>query len=266
MSRPPCPDWAALALVCRETGPGLGDRNRDAAAAAAAAARWDAALHHLDGGCQDCRRQALAADPTLVFRRLPRIELDAAAEAAEVAAARQAVAAMRNASDHLAVRARRSLGSLGSPGSPRAAFPSRTAGPLRWSLAAGLTGMALLVGADRAAWRGAAAPPATPASAAAAARLAVTTAASAAGASASSPSSPSSMSAASRSDRARLAGMSDLLAPASQFVAARGGLPVALPAADRSAIEGLDRPGARVYRLDGPHMSVVMIVDDKLDV
>ncbi len=40
----------------------------------------------------------------------------------------------------------------------------------------------------------------------------------------------------------------------------------AQPAASRPSIEGLSRPEARVYQIDSPHMSVVMIVDDKLDV
>ena len=38
------------------------------------------------------------------------------------------------------------------------------------------------------------------------------------------------------------------------------------PAASRPSIEGLSRPEARVYQIDSPHMSVVMIVDGKLDV
>ena len=39
-----------------------------------------------------------------------------------------------------------------------------------------------------------------------------------------------------------------------------------LPAASRPSIEGLSRRSARVYQIDSPHMSVVMIVDAKLDV
>jgi hypothetical protein len=42
--------------------------------------------------------------------------------------------------------------------------------------------------------------------------------------------------------------------------------PMVLPASSRSSIEGLSRPEARVYQIDGPQMSVVMIVDAKLDV
>jgi hypothetical protein len=53
---------------------------------------WREALAHLDG-CPDCRHRALAADPTLVFRALPRPEL----AGGEVAAMRQSVAALRRA-------------------------------------------------------------------------------------------------------------------------------------------------------------------------
>jgi hypothetical protein len=77
-----CPDWRALAAA-RDAGLG-----RDAAAEAA----WDEALVHLDG-CGACRRGALAADPTLLFRALPRVEV----AASEAAAMRQAVASMRRA-------------------------------------------------------------------------------------------------------------------------------------------------------------------------
>jgi hypothetical protein len=76
-----CPDWAALAAT-RELGLG-GD---------AAEAAWTAALAHLDA-CGRCRRPALAADPTLLFRAMPRVEL----AASEVAAMRLAVASMRRA-------------------------------------------------------------------------------------------------------------------------------------------------------------------------
>jgi hypothetical protein len=58
---------------------------------------WTEALAHFDS-CSLCRRQALSADPTLVFRRMPVVELTPAQEMDEVAAVRQAVAAMRTAS------------------------------------------------------------------------------------------------------------------------------------------------------------------------
>jgi hypothetical protein len=48
--------------------------------------------------------------------------------------------------------------------------------------------------------------------------------------------------------------------------AAIAGNPGILPASSRPSIEGLSRPEARVYQIDSPHMSVVMIVDAKLDV
>lgn len=61
---------------------------------------WSEALAHFDG-CQLCRKQAIKADPTLVFRRLPPVSsaaMTAAQEQAEVESVRQAVAAMRAAS------------------------------------------------------------------------------------------------------------------------------------------------------------------------
>jgi hypothetical protein len=40
----------------------------------------------------------------------------------------------------------------------------------------------------------------------------------------------------------------------------------ATSAAEPAAIEGLNRPGARVYHMDGEGLSVFMIVDESLDV
>jgi hypothetical protein len=124
-----CPDW-------RHLDPEAG------------ATRWEDALRHLDAGCQSCRRDALAADPTLVFRRLPVATLTPAAEADEVAAARFAVAAMRTASRNTG---RASL-------EARVPSVSRTVrslrdrhalhGAKRWALAAGLAAMALLFGSE----------------------------------------------------------------------------------------------------------------------
>ena len=59
-----CPDWKRLVRerqalshpFARETGDSLD---------------WREALGHLDSGCPACRKAALAADPLLVFRRLP---------------------------------------------------------------------------------------------------------------------------------------------------------------------------------------------------
>ncbi|MEM7587148.1 MAG: hypothetical protein AAF560_27410 [Acidobacteriota bacterium] len=71
-----CPDWQDLT-----------DR-RDADELDSAT--WRTALEHLDG-CSDCQSEALAADPTLMFRRLPAPEVGDD----EVAAMQQAVAGMR---------------------------------------------------------------------------------------------------------------------------------------------------------------------------
>lgn len=53
---------------------------------------WHEAVAHMDG-CEACRRAALAADPTLVFRRLPAPAVDAA----DADAMRRAVASLRRA-------------------------------------------------------------------------------------------------------------------------------------------------------------------------
>lgn len=82
-----CPDWISLTAHRQE-------RNGSEPAG------WNEALAHFDG-CNLCRRQALAADPTLVFRRLaavPAVTMTAAEERAEVDSVRVAVAAMRAAS------------------------------------------------------------------------------------------------------------------------------------------------------------------------
>jgi hypothetical protein len=234
-----CPDWRNLDAAARET------------------AAWDNALRHLDGGCAACWRDALAVDPTLVFRRLPVPELSPAAEADEVAATRLAVAAMRTAS-----RAER--GTLGDrlPELASSAFPARAGRLLRlqsarspqiarWSLAASLTLMALVFGSSHG-WRN------TGAGMHAAAVHGITVAAAAA-----SPGfAPSSSTISSSSS-------STLVRPLTGQAARRwGSYPAGdtLPAASRSSIDGLSQPDARVYQLDGPHMSVVMIVDEKLDV
>ena len=107
-----CPDWTGVATR-RETEPD----------------GWAAAVEHFDS-CALCRREALAADPLLVFRRLPAVELAPAEERAEVEAVRQVVAAMRTA-ERLEVR--RSF-----------------AGWRRWAAAAVLTLASLSVGRDKA--------------------------------------------------------------------------------------------------------------------
>lgn len=73
-----CPDWRSLVAARdarREDPPG-----------------WQVGLEHLEG-CPDCRRRALAADPTLVFRRLPGM----ATSRSEIESMRGAVAALRRA-------------------------------------------------------------------------------------------------------------------------------------------------------------------------
>ena len=121
MSRPAvfaCPDadgWRALAAHRADP------RGQEPA-------EWAAALAHLDG-CPGCRRAALAADPTLLFRRLPVPRLGDQEIAQEVADMQRAVAALRTAS-RVRVRADRGW--------------TRT----RWAAAAALATVALSLGAS----------------------------------------------------------------------------------------------------------------------
>jgi hypothetical protein len=297
-----CPDWRRLDPAARDA-----DARPTVPAAPGAPAQatepteptetteinpWESALRHLDSGCPRCWQEAVALDPTLIFRRLPVPELSPAQEAEEVEAARLAVTAMRTASrvgrrglpasSDLRRWLRRPhsldwldrLDWLRSPRSPRSSRSHQPSPALRSpafhaprlhaaraqraAMAAGLTAMALVYGSAHE-WHS----PAVPATRAAA--LANSGAASAGGAGA----------AADRQVR-WLAGASPTVAatapsPGAGFAPAPSGWPAgaapdALPAASRSSIGGLSRPRARVYQLDGPHMSVVMIVDDKLDV
>ncbi len=93
-----CPDWPALA-ACRDQD-SEGDH------------RWQRALEHLDG-CPSCREAAYAAEPTLVFRRLPAIETTDD----DTRAMQQAVAAMRRAQPLVEpeARGRRSRRGRGRP-------------------------------------------------------------------------------------------------------------------------------------------------------
>jgi hypothetical protein len=177
-----CPDWNVLAAHRR-------DRH------GAEPEGWGEALAHLDG-CQLCRRQALAADPTLVFRRLaavPAVMTDDQ-ERAEADAVRQAVAAMRAASrlDSLEPRQRGS------------------AGWRRWPMAAALVLVAL-----------------------------------------SAPSNHSSPGR--RVAAAALEGFPSM--PETRQVDL--GSPV---------VEGVNLPGARVYHMSGEGLSVVMVVDESIDI
>ena len=80
-----CPDWHALAAHrLADPGPGSVSGSGSVSSSAAATATpsdetpagWREALAHLDG-CAACRDRALAADPTLLFRRLPEVTADA---------------------------------------------------------------------------------------------------------------------------------------------------------------------------------------------
>jgi hypothetical protein len=84
-------------------------------------------MAHLDA-CPHCRREAVAADPLLVFRRLPAVEMPEGEERAEAESMRQAVAAMRTA---------------------RRLEPRQHAGWRRWAAAAVLAVASLSVSWDK---------------------------------------------------------------------------------------------------------------------
>jgi hypothetical protein len=110
-----CPDWTRL-VALRE-------------GAEAEPAEWTQAMAHLDA-CPRCRREAVAADPLLVFRRLPALDMTEGDERAEAESMRQAVAAMRTAR--------------------RLESRQRFAGWRRWAAAAVLAVASLSVGWDKA--------------------------------------------------------------------------------------------------------------------
>jgi hypothetical protein len=189
-----CPDWRTLA-AWRE------DPQADEPA------EWREALAHLDRGCAQCRRAAVAADPTLVFRRLANLPsaTSPAQEASEADAMRRAVAAMRAAS-RVEVSERRAGGRSWK----------------RWATAAALAVMALSIPGDDGRLR--------------------------------------------REPAA--AGLLNVALPAALPA---GGSEAALAGQaalgdDLPTLEGVNRPGARVYHMDGEGLSVVMIVDETLDV
>lgn len=187
-----CPDWKNLAAWRDDPS-------------AAEPAEWSDALTHFDRGCQTCRRTALAADPTLIFRRLAAVpEPTPAQEASEVDSMRRAVAAMRAASRVEAVERKR-----------------RTLSWKRWAVAAVLAlAMLTLPGETRHPF-----------------------------------------------DRLdRLDTRQDL---AGSVLGEDRNAALAVPASlgdDLPTVEGVNRPGARVYHMDGEDLSVVMIVDESLDV
>jgi len=267
-----CPDWRRLDPAARDAS-GAPHAAADAALPIDAidalhAIHWQQALSHLDSGCPECWREALAVDPTLIFRRLPAPELTPAQEAEEVEAARLAVAAMRTAS-RLEVAAgtgdTRSASRLlrrwqdRQDGLAIRSLPSLHVHKARWALAAGLTAMALVYGSGHGGWRPttAATAPVAPAPAASAGALASGRSPAGFAGSAGSESSGS------PSTQAGQAGQDNRAASAFPGWA---GASAVQPAASRPSIEGLSRPEARVYQIDSPHMSVVMIVDGKLDV
>jgi hypothetical protein len=162
-------------------------------------------------------RAALAADPTLVFRGLPPLELSPAEEAAEIESVRRAVAAMR---------AGRRLERSGRHWH-------------RYAAAAVLTVGSLALGVDHASRPDARLRPETTGTP-------ENTAVAGQGAS-------------------RVLGA---IVPASALAPAAPAPEVfpGEPGEADGAMEGLNRPKARVYQLHGRHLQVVMIVDEKLDV
>lgn len=186
-----CPDWRALTVHRKDP---LSEEP----------AGWQEALAHLDG-CPACRREAPAADPTLLFRRLPALDMSAlgpAAEAAEVESMIQAVATLRTAR-RLETPERAS----------RAAWK-------RWSAAAALATVALSLGAGHGLRREAA------------------------------------------------VSLSSLPVPSrSRTVIPAGEVTPRFASDQVPVVEELNRPAARVYQMDGgKNLSVVMIVDERLDV
>ncbi|MFL6192904.1 MAG: hypothetical protein ACJ75H_01940 [Thermoanaerobaculia bacterium] len=113
-----CPDWNALAAA----------RSRGEEPA-----EWAAAAEHFDG-CNACRREALRAEPLLVFRRMPGAGMSEAEERSEVESMQAAVAAMR-AAERVA---------------PREASRQRYASWRRWAAAAVLAFASLSVSWDKA--------------------------------------------------------------------------------------------------------------------
>lgn len=182
-----CPDWRAL--VAHRKDP-LSEEP----------AGWQEALAHLDG-CPVCRREAPAADPTLLFRRLPALDMGAAAEAAEVESMIQAVATLRTAR-RLETPERAS----------RAAWK-------RWSAAAALATVALSLGAGHGL------------------------------------------------RREPTVSLSSLPVPSRSGTVVPAAVSPRFASDQVPVVEELNRPAARVYQMDGgKNLSVVMIVDERLDV
>ena len=203
----PCPDWRTLSRH-RVEPDGVEPLG------------WPQALEHFDR-CPLCRKEAIAADPTLLFRRLaapaPLSTLGSHASPASSAASTsggEEIEAML-----AGVAALRAASRLAAPRRPHVLH-----GWQRWAVAAALAVAALSLGTNRLPAGGA------------------------------------------LRTLAAIPAVADLAAPGVDRIdTAPSGLNV-VPAANPSPIEGLNRPDARVYQMDGDHLSVVMIVDESLDV
>jgi len=288
-----CPDWRRLDPAARDAS-GAPHGAADAADAIDAlhAVHWREALSHLDSGCPRCWREALAVDPTLIFRRLPAPEQTPAALPDVHAGRRMAWAHPRRAPRRpgagrgdAGIRSASGLRRRWQDWQAGSAWPALAlrrlpairslpslhahhVHPARWALAAGLTAMALVYGSGHG-WRPmppipAAAAPGAPAPAAPAGALASSV----------SPSTQAGQAGQDmRATSAFAAAAAEPDGPGGQgspgprmMPAGWAGASAVQPAASRPSIEGLSRPEARVYQIDSPHMSVVMIVDGKLAV
>jgi hypothetical protein len=186
-------------------------------------------------------RAALAADPTLVFRRLPALELSAAEESAEIESVRRAVAAMR---------AGRRLERAAYAGSAGRQWS-------RYAAAAVLALAALSLGVDRRSDDlGRMAP-----GSGGLAGIGGFGASGARGAIGGVPALPGSA----RVPAGAILPAANLRASGEAAALLQEDEGASADSAD-GAMEGLNRPKARVYQLHGRHLQVVMIVDEKLDV
>jgi hypothetical protein len=202
-----CPDWTSLAAHRHQ---------REGSEPAG----WTEALAHLDGGCGLCRRQALAADPTLVFRRLaavPAVTMSDAEERSEADAVRAAVAAMRAASRLDSLEARPRTSSL---------WKGVGRGWSTGALAAALALMALVFPSGYSPSK-----PAQTASAVAGLDDAAIF----------------------RDGRVEVEPLDEPMAAAQQVDL-------------EPVVEGVNLPDARVYHMSGEGLSVVMVVDESLDI
>jgi len=196
-ARVSCPDWQALAA----------HRLEREARHAAEPEGWREALEHFDS-CRSCRREAIAADPTLVFRRLaapaPPAPMTVSRDLDDAEAMRQAVAAMR--------AARRV--------EPAERRPGAFSGWRRWAAAAVLTAASLIAPSDKGGPVGR------------------------------------------QADAAR----EEIFAMPETAMTQAAMARTARESAGLPTVEGVSRPGARVYHMNGEGMSVVMVVDESLDI